>query len=474
MKKILVVDNNPMILEFMKEILEKEGYEVVTVVNSLSALDILERFTPEAIFVDLVMPGIDGEQLSRIIRSREELKETHIIILSGIAAEERKIEYTPLADAYIAKMPFKQMKQPILSVLTDLDQGNMKKYRDTVIGRDVLYQRDITNELLYSKRHKDIILSAISDGIIEITPTLNIIYINPAALQLTGGTEEQMLGSDFLAHFTGQSKEKIEHILDRLDDGPDEIGEDEPVFIGDHRVLLTLIPIHYEDYDSILVLLQDITIRKNAESIIHNSLQTKDEFIHEINHRVKNNLQLITSLLSLQSGQVTDERIERFFQESQNRVTAMALIHEHLHEQDTKHGIHLKDYIEDLLNQLIYSVGEQSSIVRTYVTVPESHIPLDTAVPLGLMINELVTNSLIHGRSTTEEENKIFIDIQEEQNDYVLTVRDNGPGFPEGTEIDTSESMGLALISILSQQLGGSCSLHNDEGAVAEVRFRSP
>ena len=68
MKKILVVDNNPMILEFMKEILEKEGYEVVTVVNSLSALDILERFTPEAIFVDLVMPGIDGEQLSRIIR----------------------------------------------------------------------------------------------------------------------------------------------------------------------------------------------------------------------------------------------------------------------------------------------------------------------------------------------------------------------------------------------------------------------
>ena len=153
MKKILVVDNHPVMLKYMTDLLEKQGHRVKTAKDSLSALKILETWTPDAMFIDMVMPNISGDKLCRIIRRKPLYNKVYIIILSAIAAE-MDIDYLELgADACIAKGPFDKMSKHILDVLNLMDQENKNSLSGKIKGIEDLYQREITKELLSSKKH---------------------------------------------------------------------------------------------------------------------------------------------------------------------------------------------------------------------------------------------------------------------------------------------------------------------------------
>jgi CheY-like chemotaxis protein len=157
-KRTLVVDNHPMMLKFMSHLLEKEGYPVLTASDGLAALDILKTETPEIVFTDLIMPGIDGEKLCRIIRGTPKLKDVYVIILSAIAAEQ-EVDFEAFgANACIAKGPLNQMTEHVLSALALQDREPSASHHGKTIGADEVYPRHITKELLSIKKHFEVIL----------------------------------------------------------------------------------------------------------------------------------------------------------------------------------------------------------------------------------------------------------------------------------------------------------------------------
>ena len=156
-KKILVVDNHPVILKFMTQLLEKEGYQVLAAEDGLSALDILKTYIPDVVFTDLIMPNISGEKLCQIIRRMPKLKDVYVVVLSAIAAEQKQDVTSFGADVCIAKGPFNNMVETIRISLVQLDLGPSVALPGQIIGLGDIAPRQITEELLSVKRHFEVI-----------------------------------------------------------------------------------------------------------------------------------------------------------------------------------------------------------------------------------------------------------------------------------------------------------------------------
>jgi two-component system cell cycle sensor histidine kinase/response regulator CckA len=215
-KKILVVDNHPIILEYMSKFLSKEGHEVRTSGDGLNALDILEGYSPDIIFIDLIMPNIDGKKLCQIIRAMPEMKDTYLIILSAAAAEEQ-IDFKAIgANACIAKGPLDKMGQYVIAALYDAEHGRSRTTQERIFGVENLYSRQITKELLSIWKHYEVVLGSLSEGILEITPGGRIVFANPTAISLTGIPEEKLLASNVLGLFNPRERDRVREIIDRV------------------------------------------------------------------------------------------------------------------------------------------------------------------------------------------------------------------------------------------------------------------
>jgi PAS domain S-box-containing protein len=459
-KKILVVDNNPLMLEFMKELLGEQGYEVRTAVNGLEALHAVEEEIPDVVFVDLVMPQIDGKQLTKLLRANEKLDDSYIVVVSGVAAECGKEQVPTEADAHIAKSPFKRMREHILAVLENIDKKEMGSYESRVVGCDELFQREITGELLYSKHHLESLIAHLADGFIEMTRSGEVIYNNPAACRLLNTGEAELITSYFPGFFSREDSERIEGIIGELDSEAVEDGEEQPYRLNGRKILLRFIPIHYEGYSSVSVILQDITERKRGEEVIRNSLEHKEYLLKEVHHRVKNNLSVVASLLNLQSSQVEDEEVRKHLVDSKNRVESMALVHERLYNSEDYTGIDLRSYLEGITHRLIEVYQNSEDRLSYFVTVPSITVPMELAVPLGLIVNETVSNSLEHAFFDREgkRNGSITIEFETGDEDFALHISDDGAGLPEGYsfDIDTTQTLGLLLADTLAQQIHGS------------------
>jgi two-component sensor histidine kinase len=205
------------------------------------------------------------------------------------------------------------------------------------------------------------------------------------------------------------------------------------------------------------------------------SLKEKKILLKEIHHRVKNNLQIINSLLYLQSTQNEGELIERVLLPSQNRINTMALIHEQLYQKEDLSTIDMEEYLSELVSQLVvtHHDEENARVVRHFVSASGIYIPLDTAMPIGLIANELVSNSLIHGLKNNPE-GEITVELSHHNNQYTLVVEDNGCGVPPGLDPESADSMGLSLVRLLSNQLHGNFSFEAESGTKCIVTFPHP
>ncbi|HSR36437.1 MAG TPA: response regulator, partial [Desulfurivibrionaceae bacterium] len=219
MKKILVVDNNPLVLRLLGSQFERLGHEVRLAADGLEALEILKSYVPEIIFIDLVMPNIDGAKLCRIIRGMEHLRGVYLVILSAIAAEERIDVRQFGADACIAKGAFDRIAAHVDAVLAEADKPGSER-SSKVFGLDEVYERTITRELLTSKHHYEVILNNMTEGIVEFAPDRRVISVNPAALSFLGLPEENVLGADFLSLFVSSAAARFAEALARAGAGP--------------------------------------------------------------------------------------------------------------------------------------------------------------------------------------------------------------------------------------------------------------
>jgi len=212
---------------------------------------------------------------------------------------------------------------------------------------------------------------------------------------------------------------------------------------SDGEVINILIRAHLTDNIMFGTML-NITKRVQAENKLKESLSEKEVLLREIHHRVKNNLQIISSLLSLQEKYVVEDSID-LLKESQGRVKTMAMIHEKLYQSPTFTNIRIKEYITQLVNNVLYSYGVNGSIVSE-LDIEDLKVDIDTAIPLGLIINELVTNSIKY--AFPQKEGTIKLKFKS-NNDYKLVVADNGVGLPIDVKLETTDSLGLQLVNSL-------------------------
>ncbi|MDT5121411.1 MAG: hypothetical protein QOC96_893 [Acidobacteriota bacterium] len=214
----------------------------------------------------------------------------------------------------------------------------------------------------------------------------------------------------------------------------------------------------------------ELVERERTTEVVQSSLREKEMLLKEVHHRVKNNMQVISSLLNLQGKQIKDEQARLIFQESQNRVKSMALIHESLYQADDLSHIDFAEYLRKLVNHISRSYQMQAEAIKMKVNVGDIALGVDTAVPCGLIINELITNSLKYAfpAGTAGE---ILIDLSASDGGYKLTLSDNGIGLPKELDIENAKTLGLKLVRTLTEQLRGQLSHSNGCGTKFEITF---
>jgi PAS domain S-box-containing protein len=217
--------------------------------------------------------------------------------------------------------------------------------------------------------------------------------------------------------------------------------------------------------------LVDISERKYAEGQVKASLKEKEILLREIHHRVKNNLAIISSLLSMQANIVDDQIVYSVLQESQSRVQAMALLHETLYQSESIASLDLERYVKDLIGNIITAFDGTTSRVKFEIEVRDVKLEINQAIPCGLIINELVTNSLKHAFANGQNGMMRITAGYTKESEVALTVSDNGTGFSEDLSWKKSKSLGFRLISLMVDQLHGNMIIRNNPGAEIAIKW---
>lgn len=217
---------------------------------------------------------------------------------------------------------------------------------------------------------------------------------------------------------------------------------------------------------------------KTAGDQVKQSLREKEVLLKEVHHRVKNNLQIIHSMLNLQMPYIKDEQAIALFKESENRIFSMALIHEKLYQSESLAKINLPEYIQNLVDNLFLSYGASERTINPKICVENAALSIDTVIPCALIINELVSNSLKYAFPNSlkcaDRTGEIYVGLcHDSENRFKLTVGDNGIGLSKELEIQNCESLGLKLVSVLVKQLKGSIQIGTNGGTEIAITFRT-
>lgn len=219
------------------------------------------------------------------------------------------------------------------------------------------------------------------------------------------------------------------------------------------------------------VILRDVSSRKQIEESLRTALREKEVLLREVHHRVKNNLQVVSSLLNLQARASGDEEVARAFDESQRRVQSMALIHEQLYETPDLADINFPDYIRQLAGRLFRSYRVSSNRVELHTDIADVHLGIDTAVPCGLILNELISNSLKHA-FPGDREGRILVRVEKLPDGSLrMVVADDGVGLPSDIGFWSTKTLGIRLVRSLVRQLDGEIELGGPPGAEFRIRF---
>ena len=345
------------------------------------------------------------------------------------------------------------------------------------ISRDITDRKIAENALIESEAKYRTIFENTGNAALILDEDTTISHANEVADEIFGYRGEDVVGKKSWTEFIYKDDLKFMkkyHDLRRSD--PKAVPQSYELRLIDAHgkmrcafITVAMIPGTKQSVAS----LTDITERKAAEEMLKASLQEKEILLKEVHHRVKNNLQVVSSLLSLQSECIKDKQTVEMFRESQNRIKSMALIHEKLYRSKDISKINFSEYIRSLSGNLVRSY-ETVSGVRLNLNVEDIYLGIDSAIPCGLIINELVSNSLKHafpaGSKSSEGEIKIEF-LRDDNNKFKLTVSDNGIGFPRDVDFQQTESLGLQLVRILTDQLSGSIELHRSSGTKFIITF---
>ncbi|NDC82195.1 PAS domain S-box protein [bacterium] len=320
----------------------------------------------------------------------------------------------------------------------------------------------------------DHLADATSDLIIEGPLSGRVEFISPSIAQL-GYSISTVLYSDGFSFVHPDDLPEIRTILSHLPETKTatiilRIAHSDGYYIP-FECRINLIPSNGDQTEPrAIIVARDISERIRTLQELQQSVDEKDVLLKEIHHRVKNNLQIISSMLNIQGHYFGDPHVKAVFKECQNRIRSMALVHETLYQSKSLANIEFSTYIKNLVNRIAATYREISHTVDVTILVPEVSFHIDTAVACGLIVNELVTNAFkyaFEGRASGQ----LWVTLIEHDSKYLLTVRDNGIGLPRGIDIKKSNSMGLELVMTLSRQLDAEIEIDKINGTSFTLVF---
>lgn len=521
LRVLMVEDSEDDALLLLRE-LRKGGYNPIfeRVYTPEAMKTALEKEAWDVVIADYVMPRFSGlEALSLLQQSGLDLP---FIIVSGKIGEDIAVEAMRAgAHDYFLKGNLARLVPAIERELREAKVRHERKMGEEELHRAhdelerivvertaelVTANEELKAELMERKRieealkeNQDLlnaVFSGTNDAIFVKDRECRLIMANPATLRIIGKTAQEVLGkkdeeiyeNPEIGRSTMENDYRImesgySEIVEEIIEGPQGrqvfLSTKTPRLDADGRII------------GIIGVACNITDRKLAEkelrkahddlevrvqertAELQDSLNEKEILLREIHHRVKNNMQVISGLLMLQEEFSNDGKFIEMIKESQNRIASMALIHEKLYRSESLSKIDFKEYVDDLISSLFESYGVTENKVKLKVTVESISIGIDAAIPCGLIINELVSNSLKHA-FPGDKNGEIEISMSSTGNDMIeLLVRDNGIGIPEGIDFRKTESLGLHIVNILVEnQLHGEITMNRNKGTEFRIRFR--
>lgn len=299
---------------------------------------------------------------------------------------------------------------------------------------------------------------------------------NKLSDSLAFNDKELLLINQQVAHQTNELQQKIEQQQNEM-----LIKNQQEVEKSIQRILLIvllicLFAILVFGYISLArIKKREYLLSEKNEEITHKSemltaaLKEKELLIKEVHHRVKNNMQIVMSLLKLQAEKINDKNIEIYFSEARSRIQSMALIHEFLYKKDKMDLMQMDEYIKQLINEIKLSYAQPNHIIELHIDLDKILLDFDTAIPLGLIINELVTNAYKH--AFPNKVGNIWVTFKKVGNMYSLTVKDNGIGLPIDFEQKKENSLGMELIQLLSTQINAQLEIVHQQGFEVKINF---
>lgn len=347
-----------------------------------------------------------------------------------------------------------------------------------VVSDDVTQNKQAEDALRESEMKYRDLVELLPLSVFETDEEGNYTFANPAAFETFGYTPEDIAkGKSIMEVVIPEDQMRVVENFRRVAKG-EELGGIEYTVMKKEGSIHTIIVyadaiIRENKFRGIRGVIVDISELKESENKLKALLDEKELLIKEVHHRVKNNMQIISSLLSLQKNFVDDEEAVNLLQESQNRVKSMAMIHEKLYQSNDLIHINIAEYIKNLVYDLFNSYAIKKEQIKLHIEVEEISLGIETAVPLGIIISELISNSLKHAFPNGEK-GEVYVRLKTLDNNgtYELRISDDGVGSPEKANNQETNTLGLQLVNTLTKQLNGFTKLNRECGTEFTIIFK--
>jgi PAS domain S-box-containing protein len=345
------------------------------------------------------------------------------------------------------------------------------------VGEDLTTQRTV--QAIKEQRERELRLMAFTlncalDGFCITDLEYTILYVNDSFRILFGYGEDELLGQNIrVLGGSGVPNRSLREIDEQIRrQGWSGVVQGRRKDCSEFLVEVSISVVLNDQGEPVALVgvARDITERVQAEERIRSSLKEKEVMLKEIHHRVKNNLQVISSLLNLQSAQEQNPAILAALKESQGRVRSMALVHEELYRSNDLADINMDSYVRKLTANLFFAYQSATTRVVLDIDVRDVYLPVDTAIPCGLIINELISNSLKYAFKKRQK-GLVTVRFDHDGPAYRLVVSDDGVGLPKDLDIENTESLGLQLVGTLAKQLRGAIEVDRTTGTSFTLEF---